>query len=81
MQIAGARLVGSPTAQRRLLYDAALYWSLSAIQVAQARGRTAAATEADLTRARIRGVRELTAADAAALAELQRCRARVPHLG
>ena len=77
---AASELEGGESGEGRLLYDAALYWSLSAIQVAQARGRTAAATEADLTRARIRGVRELTAAAAAALAELQRCRARVPHL-
>jgi hypothetical protein len=37
--------------------------------------------ESEQTRARIRAVRELSAADADARADLQRCRARTPRLG
>ncbi len=78
---AASELEGGESREGRLLYDAALYWSLTAMQVAQVRGRTPAVAEADQTRARIRAVRELTAGDTAAVAELQRCRARTPHLG
>ena len=78
---AASELEGGESGEGRLLYDAALYWSLTAIQVAQASGRAAAAAEADQIRARIRAVRELTAGDAAAAAELQRCRDRTPRLG
>ncbi len=78
---AASELEGGESREGRLLYDAALYWSLTAIQVAQASARPPAVAEADQTRARIRAVRELTAGDAAATAELQRCRARTPRLG
>ena len=78
---AASELEGGESREGRLLFDAALYWSLSAIQVAQTQGRTPAAAEADQTRARIRAVRELTARDARAVAELGRCRERTPALG
>lgn len=78
---AASELEGGESREGRALYDAALYWSLTAVQAAQAAGRSTAATEADQTRARIRAVRELTADDAAARAALQRCRQRTPALG
>jgi hypothetical protein len=78
---AASELEGGESGEGRTLYDAALYWSLTAIQTGQTAGRSPAATEADQTRARIRGVRELSADDAAARADLQRCRTRTPRLG
>lgn len=78
---AASELEGGESREGRLLYDAALYWSLTAIQVAQASGRAAAAAEADQTRARIRAVGELTSRAPEAAAELQRCRERTPRLG
>ncbi len=78
---AASELEGGESREGRALYDAALYWSLTAIQTAQTSGRSAAAGEADQTRERIRAVRLLSAGDAAARAELQRCRARTPRLG
>jgi len=78
---AASELEGGESAEGRALYDAALYWSLTAIQTAQSAGRAPAAAEAEQTRARIRAVRELSADDAGARAELQRCRARTPRLG
>jgi hypothetical protein len=78
---AASELEGGESGEGRNLYDAALYWSLTAIQAAQASGRAPVAAEADQTRARIRAVRELTADEPEALAELRRCRARTPDLG
>jgi len=78
---AASELEGGESGEGRSLYDAALYWSLTAIQMAQAAARPDATAEADQTRARIRAVRELSAGDAAARADLQRCRARTPTLG
>lgn len=78
---AASELEGGESTEGRALYDAALYWSLTVIQVAQASGRPPAQVDADQTRARVRAVRELTADDGAARAELQRCRARAPDLG
>ena len=78
---AASELEGGESGEGRSLYDAALYWSLTATQSATAAGRTPAVAEADQTRARIRAVRELSATDAAARADLQRCRARTPRLG
>lgn len=78
---AASELEGGESREGRLLYDAALYWSLTAIQIAQASGRAPAAAEADQTRARIRAVRELAADAPGATEELQRCRDRTPRLG
>jgi len=78
---AASELEGGESREGRLLYDAALYWSLTAIQVAQANGRSPAAADADQTRARIRAVRELAAGAPETAAELQRCRDRTPRLG
>lgn len=78
---AASELEGGESREGKALYDAALYWSLTAIQAAQTAGRTPTVTEADQTRARIRAVRELSAGNAAARADLQRCRARTPELG
>lgn len=78
---AASELEGGESREGRALYDAALYWSLTAIQNAQTTGRSPAAGEADQTRERIRAVRLLSAGDATARAELQRCRARTPRLG
>jgi hypothetical protein len=78
---AASELEGGESAEGRALYDAALYWSLTVIQVAEASGRPGARADADQTRARIRAVRELAADNAQARAELQRCRTRTPSLG
>lgn len=78
---AASELEGGESGEGRTLYDAALYWSLTAIQAAQMTARPAAASEADQTRARIRAVRELSAGDPDARTALQRCRARTPNLG
>lgn len=82
---AASELEGGESGEGRSLYDAALYWSLTAMQMAQsaapAAARPAAAAETDQTRARIRAVRELTARDAGARADLRHCRARTPDLG
>lgn len=77
---AASELEGGESSEGRSLYDAALYWSLTAIQTAGRVGRAPAVAEGDQTRARIRAVRELSADDAEARAELQRCRARAPRL-
>lgn len=78
---AASELEGGESGEGRRLYDAALYWSLTAMQAAQGSSRSAVATEADQTRARIRAVRELSAGDVTARDGLQRCRARTPRLG
>ena len=78
---AASELEGGESAEGRSLYDAALYWSLAAMQMAQAAARPAAAAETDQTRARIRAVRELSAANVGARTALERCRARTPNLG
>lgn len=78
---AASELEGGESGEGRSLYDAALYWSLTAMQIAQTAARPAAATDADQTRARIRAVRELSADDPDARTALQRCRARTPDLG
>lgn len=78
---ASSELEGGESREGRSLYDAALYWSLTTIQMAQAAARPAMAAETDQTRARIRAVRELSAGDPAARADLQRCRAQTPELG
>lgn len=78
---AASELEGGESGEGRALYDAALFWSLTATQSATAAGRTPAVAESEQTRARLRAVRELSAADAEARAELQRCRARTPQLG
>lgn len=78
---AASELEGGESGEGRALYDAALYWSLTAIQAAQTSGRAAAVAETDQTRARVRAVRELSAGDAEARAALQRCRAQTPRMG
>ena len=78
---AASELEGGESAVGRTLYDAALYWSLTALQAAQTARRSAAATETDQTQSRIRAVRELSAGDAEARADLQRCRELTPSLG
>lgn len=78
---AASEMEGGESVEGRSLYDAALYWSLTTMQMAQAAARPVAATEADQTRARMQAVRELSADDADARAALQRCRMRTPDLG
>ena len=78
---AASEMEGGESVEGRALYDAALYWSLTSGQMARGAARTDAQADADQTRARIRAVRELVAHDAAARADLARCRARTPHLG
>ena len=78
---AASELEGGESGEGRSLYDAALYWSLTTAQLVQSAARPPAAAEAEQTRARIRSVRELTARDAGARADLPRGLARTPNLG
>jgi hypothetical protein len=78
---AASELEGSESSRGRTLFDAALYWSLTAAQAAQAAGRTGTQADADQTRARLRAVRELSAGDAAARTALDACIQRMPNLG
>ncbi|MEH6665587.1 MAG: hypothetical protein V7678_12095 [Brevundimonas sp.] len=78
---AASELEGGETPRGRMLFDAALYWSLAVGQAADAAGRPPAVSDNDLTRARIRAVRELTGGDPAAREALSRCLDRTPDLG
>ena len=78
---AASELEGGESGEGRSLYDAALYWSLTAMQMAQTAARPARTAEADQSRARIRAVRELIADDPDARTALQRCRTLTPDLG
>ena len=78
---AASELEGGESNEGQALYDAALYWSLTAIQSGQATRRPTATVEAEMTRARVQAVRELTARNEAARDALQQCRARTPSLG
>ncbi len=78
---AASELEGGESADGRALFDAALYWSLAAMQAATTSGRSTTAAEADQTRARIAAVRQLSAGSAEARATLLRCRQKTPHLG
>lgn len=78
---AASELEGGESGEGQALYDAALYWSLATAQAAEASGRDPNLAEVGQTRARLRGVRELSAGDAEARAALARCRARTPDLG
>ena len=78
---AASELEGGETPRGRMLFDAALYWSLAAGQAADAAGRAPAVSDNDQTRARIRAVRELTSGDDGAREALSRCLDRTPDLG
>lgn len=78
---AASELEGAESAHGRSLYDAALYWSLAAMQAGQAAGRTTVLAEADQTGARVAAVRQLTEQDAETRAALARCRTLTPDLG
>lgn len=78
---AASELEGGESGEGRVLYDAALYWSLTTIQTGQASQRPTATVETEMTRARVLAVRELTAQNASAREALQACRARTPTLG
>ena len=77
---AASELEGGESAEGRSLYDAALYWSLAAMQAGTAAGKSSRAAEADQTRARIEAVRQLNADTPASRTALQRCRQRAPDL-
>ena len=78
---AASELEGGESRYGRELYDAALYWSLAAMQAATTAGRNPTAAENDQTRARLQSVRRLSAGDAEARTALQRCRKTAPRLG
>lgn len=78
---AASELEGGESARGKQLYDAALYWSLAAMQAARASGRPAATAEAEQTRARIAAVRQLSAGNHEARAGLGQCLRRTPDLG
>lgn len=78
---AASELEGGESDDGQSLYDAALYWSLTAGQAAAASNRSPDAAEADQRRARLDAVRRLSAGEAETRAALQRCRRRTPDLG
>ncbi|WP_447908959.1 hypothetical protein [Brevundimonas bullata] len=78
---AASELEGGESRYGRSLYDAALYWSLAAMQAATAAGRDPTAAENDQTRARLDSVKRLSAGEAEARAVLTRCRQKTPRLG
>ncbi|MFN3816282.1 hypothetical protein [Brevundimonas sp.] len=78
---AASELEGGETPRGRMLFDAALYWSLAVGQAADAAGRAPTVSDNDQTRARIRAVRELSAGETAARDALSRCLDRTPDLG
>ena len=77
---AASELEGGESRQGRALYDAALYWSLAAMQAGGASGRSPQDAEADQTRARIDAVRQLNSDAPEARAVLQRCQQKAPKL-
>lgn len=58
---AASELEGGESDEGGKLYDAALYWSLTAIQAGTTAGRPGRTVDADQTRARIEAVRQLNA--------------------
>lgn len=62
------------------LYDAGLYWALTAMQAARSAGRTEEAAEADQTRSRTDALARLREGSTDAQADLARCLARTPNL-
>lgn len=78
---AASELEGGESRYGRSLYDAALYWSLAAMQAATVAGRDPDGAELEQTRARLDAVRRLSAGDSEARAALQRCRQKAPRLG
>lgn len=78
---AASELEGGESRYGRSLYDAALYWSLAAMQAATVAGRNPAVAETEQTRARLDAVRRLSAGESEARATLQRCRQKAPRLG
>lgn len=78
---AASELEGGESRYGRSLYDAALYWSLAAMQAATAAGRNPDDAEREQTRARLDSVKRLSAGEAEARAVLQRCRQKTPRLG
>jgi len=77
---AASELEGGESREGQSLYGSALYWSLAAMNAAQAAGRATSLAEGDQTRARILAVRQLSQGDAAARSELGRCRRLTPEL-
>lgn len=78
---AASEMEGGESRYGRQLYDAALYWSLAAMQAATTAGRNPAVAEQDQTRARLQSVRRLSAGETEARNGLQRCRRAAPRLG
>ena len=78
---AASELEGGESRYGRTLYDAALYWSLAAMQAATAAGRDPTVAENDQTRARLDSVKRLSAGEVEARAVLTRCRQKTPRLG
>ncbi|WAC60274.1 hypothetical protein [Brevundimonas sp. SL130] len=77
---AASELEGGESTEGQRLYDAALFWSLAAMQAGTVAGKPSAAAEADQTRARIDAVRRLNADAPAARAALNRCLQKTPDL-
>lgn len=78
---AASELEGTETERGRRLFDAALYWSLTTIQIGKASGRPDVRTERDMTTARIRAVRDLSRQHAETLTLLEKCIKSAPSLG
>lgn len=78
---AASELEGGESTEGQILFDAALYWSLAASQIALAGGQSPEKADADQNSARILAVRQLQSGNAQARTELDTCRRRTPDLG
>lgn len=78
---AGSELEGNESDRGRRLFDAALYWSLTTIQMGKASGRLDLQIERDLSGARIRAVRDLSRRTPEATEQLSKCVRAAPALG
>lgn len=78
---AGSELEGNESERGRRLFDAALYWSLTTIQMGKASGRPDTLTERDMSNARIRSVRELSRRNSETVERMEKCIKSAPSLG
>lgn len=79
-ELDGEREGARDASAAKRLYDAGLYWALTAMQAARSAGRTEEAAEADQTRSRTDALARLREGSSDAQADLARCLARTPNL-
>lgn len=77
---AASELEGGESPRGRILYDAALYWSLSTIQAARVIGRDPVAAEQSMARIRINAVRRISNNDGSMRDQINACVQKAPSL-